>query len=96
MTRRDKMERTKMVLAMEYIVRHINNEDIIDGWLMNGVADGDITSETEWEDENLEYYYDSNDTFSELMECFLRRMKCAIEDGGLYCNKVVGTIEKGN
>ena len=37
-----KQERTRMVKAMEYICRQINDEDVFNGWLMGGVADGDI------------------------------------------------------
>ena len=37
-----KEERVKMVKAMEFICRQINDEDVFMGWLMNGVADGDI------------------------------------------------------
>lgn len=89
MTKKNKKERAELILAMETICRHINNEEILDGWLMCGVADGDITSETTWDDENLEYYYEDNDTFSELMGCFLKKIKSAYKDGGLYCDGVV-------
>lgn len=36
-----KREKASLVLAMEYMVRNINNEDFIDGWLMAGVAYGE-------------------------------------------------------
>ena len=35
-------ERVKMVKAMEYIARQLNDESIFMGWLSIGVADGDI------------------------------------------------------
>lgn len=89
MTKAQKKERAELVLAMETICRHINNEDILMGWLMNGVADGDITSETTWDDENIEYYYEDDETFAELMGCFMKRMTRAAKDGGLYCDRVV-------
>ena len=38
----NKAERIKMVKAMEYIARNLNNEHIFYRWLMTGVADGDI------------------------------------------------------
>lgn len=41
-TEKGKIERKKMVACMEYICRQINDEDVLYGWLMNGVADGDI------------------------------------------------------
>lgn len=82
-------ERVKMVKAMEFIVRQVNDETIFDSWLMNGVADGDI------EYGNLddipgeaEYYAEDNETFAELMALFLRIMKRANKDG-LYCGGVV-------
>ena len=79
-------KRVELVRAMETIARCINDEDIFMGWLMGGVADGDITSETT--DEDLEYYCD-DDTLADLMACFLRKMVAAKKSGGLYCNGVV-------
>lgn len=38
----NKQERVKMVKAMEYIARQINDEDVFEGWLVSGVEDGDI------------------------------------------------------
>ena len=38
----NKVERAKMIVAMEFIARQINDEDVFDRWLMCGVADGDI------------------------------------------------------
>lgn len=91
-------ERIKMVKAMEYICRQINDEDVLMGWLMNGVADGDIKygdlnmpedgTLTDG-DIGIAYDYCKDDTFAELMGCFLRRMKFAEKSGGLYCGGVV-------
>lgn len=36
------IERIKMVKAMEFVARQINNEEIFYSWLLCGVADGDI------------------------------------------------------
>lgn len=80
-------ERVKVVRAMETIARCINDEDVFEGWLMCGVADGDITSETT--DEEIADYYCEDDTFAELMHCFLRRMVGAKKSGGLYCDGIV-------
>ena len=89
-------ERKKMVLAMEYIARQINDEDVLMPWLMCGVADGDLNY-GEWNPEAVEDYYVEDRTFAELMECFLRRMKGAEKSGGLYCNGVVsGSSEVEN
>lgn len=83
-------ERTKMVKAMEFIARQINDEEVFEGWLINGVADGDIEygDLTVGEDEDLSYYLD-DDNFAYLMACFLRRMAAARKSGGLYCDKVL-------
>ena len=89
MNKKVEMERTKMVKAMEYICRQINDEEVFMGWLMNGVADGDIEyGDFAPVDENTEYYIE-DDTFAELMGCFLRRMSRAEKSGGLYCGGVV-------
>lgn len=79
-------ERANMVRAMETIVRSINFEDIIDSWLMVGVADGDINGKET--DEDLECYCD-DDSFKDLMTLFLKLMDRASKNGGLYCDKVV-------
>lgn len=87
-TKMRESERRKMVLAMEYIARQINNEDVFEGWLMNGVADGDIPyGSTDIED--VDEYYIEDKNFKELMGCFLRRMSAANKSGGLYCDNIV-------
>lgn len=81
-------ERALAVLAMEYLVRQVNDEDILEPWLMVGVADGDIpdgcTDPTQVDD----YYTDPED-FADLVSCFLRRMVQARASGGLYCGGIV-------
>ena len=84
-------ERAAVVRAMETIARCINDEDIFMGWLMNGVADGDINKDTT--DEDLDWYCE-DDNFADLMACFLRRMVGASKSGGLYCNGVVAVSEE--
>ena len=76
-------ERKKLVLAMEYLARQINDEDVFMGWLMGGVADGDL-SYGEWNVDAVDEYYIEDDNFRDLMDCFLRRMYCAARSGGLY------------
>lgn len=83
-------ERKKMILAMEYIARQINDEDVFEGWLMCGVPDGDIEygcTDISVIDDND--YFLEDDNFKDLMTCFLRRMSSAYNDGGLYCGGVV-------
>ena len=85
-------ERIKMVKAMEFICRNINDEEVFEGWLMDGVADGDIeygTLDIQPDDyEDLEYYIEDKH-FADLMDTFLHCMKKARKSGGLYCDNVV-------
>ena len=83
-------ERAELVKAMETICRSINNEDIFYGWLMCGVADGDINRKTTL-DEIIEMGYTEDGSFIDLMDCFLRKMRSAYEDGGLYCAGATST-----
>ena len=83
-------ERYEMVRAMETIARTVNDEDVFEGWLMCGVADGDIDETTT--DEELEYYIDDKH-FAELMDTFLRVMSRAKRSGGLYCDGIVSREE---
>ena len=78
-------ERLKMVSAMEFIARQVNDESVFEPWLVSGIADGDIKYGEECEDES----YIEDDTFAELMETFLRLMSRAYKSGGLYCDWVV-------
>ena len=83
--------RIKMIKAMEFICRQINDETVFYDWLMLGVADGDINPgdlSVNAEDlENLEYYCE-DDTFADLMATFLSVMKDANDDG-LYCDNII-------
>lgn len=79
-------KRAEMIKAMDTIVSTINDERIIDSWLMCGVADGDITPETT--DADLECYCE-DDTFKDLMTLFLKLMRRAGNNGGLYCDRIV-------
>lgn len=91
MTPIDKIERIKMVKAMEYIARQLNDEDIFMYWLEYGVADGDIKYSdlsTKLDDD----YYLDDDNFTYLMDTFLKVMKAAYKSGGLYCGGRVTTI----
>ena len=84
----NKIERQKMVLAMEYIARQINDEEVFEGWLIGGVADGDLEY-GESNPEVVEDYYIEDNNLRDLMDCFLRRMAGAKKSGGLYCDNIV-------
>ena len=91
------IERIKMVKAMWFITRNMNDEEAFEGWLVDGVADGDIefgsldVKPTDAED--LEYYLE-DEHFADLMDTFLCCMKKAHKSGGLYCDKVVSGVKK--
>ena len=81
---------SKMIIEMDDIVRCINDENIVESWLMGGVPDGDIPyKETiSMEDINeIAEMYDEDD-FKVFVGCFLRCMKSAGKDG-LYVDGVV-------
>lgn len=88
----DKIERIKMVKAMEFIARSINNEDVLECWLVNGVADGDIKygdlTASESDEDGLYSYLDDED-FADLMDSFLWVMAKAKRNGGIFCDGVV-------
>lgn len=84
----NKNERAEVVKAMETIARCVNDEDVLESWLMCGVADGDINEDTT-ADEIIEMGYTTDDTFKDVMSVFLRMMKNAWNSGGLYCDGVV-------
>jgi hypothetical protein len=90
----NKIERIKMVKAMEYITRKLNDEDLFFRWLVNGVADGDINygdlAANDGDEEALYCYYEDDSDFADLMEYFLYLMYRARKDkSGLYCDNVV-------
>ena len=80
----NKEERFKMVSAMEFICRNLNDEFDLEHWLALGVADGDIKYGEMCYDE----YYIQDDVFADLMQIFLNVMKDAQKDGGLYCDGI--------
>lgn len=87
----NKAERIKMVKAMEFIARQINDEEVFYTWLMGGVADGDIEyGDLDGADlDGVCEWYIRDGAFAELMQCFLRHMTYARKSGGLYCDGVV-------
>lgn len=88
----NKIERIKMVKAMEFIARNLNDEEIFESWLVSGVADGDIeygdlnAGKNDFDD--MEYYV-RDENFADLMSLFLRMMKRADKSGGIYCDGIV-------
>jgi hypothetical protein len=84
----DMIDRKKMVLAMELLARCINDEEVFESWLVNGVADGDINSFSTDINE-VEDCYIEDETLIRLMDCFLDVMSAARKSGGLYIDTIV-------
>ena len=89
----DRLERVKMVKAMEFIARQINDEEVFWGWLMEGVADediyyGDLDATPSDVADSAEDYIEDRD-FADLMDTFLWCMQRAYKSGGLYCDGIV-------
>lgn len=93
----NRVERIKMVKAMEFIARQVNDEEVFEHWLILGVADGDIeygdlTINKDLDEEEAAWYVDDDKNFAELMETFLSVMRGA-KKSGLYCDGVVSAKE---
>lgn len=74
-----KAEKANLVLAMEYMMRNCAS-DVPEGWLMCGVADGDIEY-GETDAGMVDDYYLEDENFEELVECFNRQMRVLRRDG---------------
>ena len=77
--------RKKAILAMEYLARSVNDEELFFRWITLGVPDGDINS---FDFENVDESLCEDDNFRDLMSLFLNIMKDANKDG-LYVDKIV-------
>ncbi len=80
----------KMIIEMDDIARCINDENIVESWMMDGVPDGDIPYKTTISMEDInevaEMYDDADFRF--FVGCFLRCMKSAGK-AGLYLDGIV-------
>lgn len=83
--------RSKMVKAMEFIMRNLNDESLFDIWLSLGVADGDIEYGDLSDDPVDDSYIESNN-FDYLMWVFTAVMNKVSKNGGLYCDGVVSKL----
>jgi hypothetical protein len=81
--------RAEVIKAMDLIVSCINNEAILDCWLMYGVADGDIPNSAVPLSAIVDMGYCEDETFRDLMTLFLKLMRRAGENGGLYADGIV-------
>lgn len=90
----NEVERLKMVKAMEFIARNVNDEGVFGRWLSLVVADGDIEYgdlSANKLDEDMGYYIE-NYAFKDLMCQFLKVMQAAAKNGGLYCDGVIAQL----
>lgn len=86
----NRIEREKMVRAMEFIARQVNDEELLyNKWLMCGVADGDIEYGDLSCSDDFDEFYIEDEHFRNLMTDFLQVMVGAWKSGGLYCDGVV-------
>ncbi len=100
-TSRKLADRIKAVKAMEFLARQINDEEVLNLWLMCGVPDGDIEygdlsvplDPPKVEDDGAYQYADDDASFSQLMMVFLRAMSNALKSGGLWCGGVESADE---
>lgn len=81
-------DRVKAVKCMEFLARQVNDEELFDLWLSDGVADGDIDYGDLTGAEIDDYYIDDKN-FKELVHIFLLLMAKARKDGGLYIDGIV-------
>lgn len=75
------------ILAMERLVRCINNEEIIESWLMCGIPDGDIKNYTR---DEVDDYFTEDKNLKDLITLFLKLMTKANNDGSLNIDGVTG------
>lgn len=93
----NKVKRVKMVAAMEFIMRNLNNEELIMDWLRDGVADGDINyGDMSPDNDELYIYTDDDVDFAEIMHTFTEIMAEVHNNGGLYCDGVCSDYKEGS
>ena len=88
----NRAERIKMLKAMEFIARNVNDESVFETWLTDGMPDGTIEygdlTVTDSDYDNFEYDI-QDDVFDVYMAEFLLLMRKAYKSGGLHCDGVL-------
>lgn len=79
--------RAEVLLAMDVLMKHLNDEDDQTSWLVNGVPDG--APPLRMTQEQLDYYSQFADSFEEMVDLFARIVrrvcfKTRYEPGG-FC-----------
>lgn len=65
--------RAEVLMLMDNLVRHLNDEDDQIGWLMDGVPDG--APELQMTPEQKEYYSQFVDDFEEMVKLFAKTVR---------------------
>jgi len=65
--------RAEVLLAMDVLMKHLNDEDDQTDWLVNGVPDG--APPLRMTQEQLEYYGQFADDFEEMVKVFARTVR---------------------
>lgn len=85
----NEQERIKMLEAMDFIIRHFNDEVAIDTWLYCGLPDGTVESGT------TSTYID-DESMADIMDSFVYVMAkfCDVENrrGTLACDGVLSML----
>lgn len=62
--------RAECLMLMDKLMRHLNDENDVESWLMNGVPDGG--PDLDMTEEQFEYYEQFTDDFEDLTKVFAR------------------------
>ena len=65
--------RAEVLLAMDVLMKHLNDEDDQISWLVNGVPDG--APPLRMTQEQLDYYSQFADSFEEMVKVFARTVR---------------------
>lgn len=87
-------ERIELLRAMDCIMRHMNDEEVIMTWLEVGIPDGACEDDDDCE---LIDIAEDNGEFSEIMDTFVNLMQVARNEplkGTLYCDGVCNGMEE--
>lgn len=82
----NKKERITKLREIDSLVRSLNDEELIEVWLANGVADGD----QELPDEEWEIYVEDDDDFKDIVHLGMKLLARSVkEDSGIYIDRVL-------
>lgn len=85
------VKRIKMVKAMDYVARNINDVDVVEEWQVGGVESGDIKFgdlDVGVGDADYLMEYIEDEKFRLIMREFIYVIWRAANTGGLYCDDV--------